>query len=109
MTVAARSAERTRDATAVRAAAGAIIVTTVCVLPVFLTGALTVQISAELGFDPAGLGLVVALYFGTSALLSLPLGRLVERWGGVVTSRTAVLGVAVTMLVLATSARSYAS
>ncbi len=109
VSVAAPPAERARDATAVRAAAGAITVTTVCVLPVFLTAALTVQISAELGFDPAGLGLVVALYFGTSALLSLPVGRLVERWGGVVTSRTAVLGVAVVMLVLATSARSFAS
>ena len=34
--------------------------TTVAVLPVFLTGGLAVQISAELGFDPAGLGLAVA-------------------------------------------------
>ena len=60
-----------RDAGAVRAAAGAITVTTVSVLPVFLTGALAVQLGTELGFDPAGLGLVVALYFGVSALCSL--------------------------------------
>ena len=99
----------TRDAGAVRAAAGAITVTTVSVLPVFLTGALAVQISAELGFDPAGLGLVVALYFGVSALCSLPVGRLVERWGGVATGRIAVLGVAVVMLLLAGFADSYAS
>jgi MFS family permease len=99
----------TAESGAFRAAAGAITVTTVSVLPVFLTGALAVQISAELGFDPAGLGLVVALYFGVSALCSLPVGRLVERLGAGVTSRLAVLGVAVVMLVLALGARSYTS
>jgi predicted MFS family arabinose efflux permease len=44
-----------------------------------------------------------------SALCSLPVGRLVERWGGTVTSRIAVLGVAVVMLALAVFAESYAS
>jgi MFS family permease len=106
MTTAVLPAPRTGT---VRAAVGAITVTTASVLPVFLTGALAVQISAELGFDPAGLGLVVALYFGVSALCSLPVGRLVERWGGATTSRIAVLGVAVVMLVLAWFANSYAS
>ena len=62
------TAPPTRDVGAVRAAAGAITVTTVSVLPVFLTGALAVQLGTELGFDPIGLGLVVALYFGVSAL-----------------------------------------
>src|SRR5690242_21933186 len=93
-----------RDAGAVRAAAGAVTVTTVSVLPVFLTGALAVQISGELGFDPAGLGLVVALYFGVSALCSLPVGWLVERLGARLMSQVAVLGVAVVMLVLAVGA-----
>ena len=109
MTVTADPEAATRDATPVRAAAGAITVTTVAVLPVFLTGALAVQISGEMGFDPSGLGLVVALYFGVSALCSLPVGRLVERWGGAVTSRIAVLGVAVVMLVLALGASSFTS
>jgi predicted MFS family arabinose efflux permease len=76
---------------------------------VFLTGALAVQLGGELGFNPAGLGLVVALYFGVSAVCSLPVGRLVEHWGGAVTSRIAVLGVAVVMLAMAEFARSYAS
>lgn len=92
-----------------RVAAGAVAVTTVGVLPVFLTGALAVQISAELGFDPAGLGLVVALYFGASALASLPVGWLVERYGAVSTSRISVLGAAVVMLALAFGTRSYGS
>lgn len=92
-----------------RVAAGAVAVTTVSVLPIFLTGALAVQISAELGFDPAGLGLVVALYFGVSALVSLPVGWVVERFGAGTTSRLAVAGAAVLMLTVAAGARSYAS
>jgi MFS family permease len=94
-------------ASPLRAALGAVSVTTASVLPVFLTGALTVQISAELGFDPAGLGVVVALYFGISALASLPSGWLVERFGATVTSRLAVSGVAVAMTAIAALATSY--
>ena len=94
---------------AVRAAVGAITTTTVAVLPVFLTGGLAVQISAELGFDPAGLGLVVAAFFGVSALTSLPCGWLVERFGAGPTSRFAVLGAGLVMLAVATLAHSYAA
>ena len=90
-----------------RAVIGAVTTTTVAVLPVFLTGGLAVQISAELGFDPAGLGLVVALYFGVSALASLPCGWLVERFGSGPTSRIAVLGAAGVMIAVGTQARSY--
>jgi cyanate permease len=90
-----------------RAAVGAVTMTTVCVLPVFLTGGLAVQISAELGFDPAGLGVVVALYFGLSALASLPGGWLVERFGCGPTSRIAVLGSATVLGCLALFTRSY--
>ncbi len=93
----------------VRAAVGAVTTTTASVLPVFLTGALTVQISAELGFDPAGLGLAVALYFGISAVASLPCGWLVERYGSGPTSRIAVLGTACAMSAIALFARSYAA
>jgi MFS family permease len=91
----------------VRAAVGAVTTTTASVLPVFLTGALTVQISAELEFDPAGLGLIVALYFGISAVASLPCGWLVERYGAGLTSRVAVLGVACAMSAIAAFARSF--
>ncbi|SFO32355.1 Nitrate/nitrite transporter NarK [Pseudonocardia ammonioxydans] len=94
---------------AFRVAAGAVAVTTVSVLPVFLTGALAVQLSADLGFDPAGLGLVVALYFGVSALCSLPVGMIVERVGSRWTSRIAALGAAALMTALALFATSYAS
>ncbi|MEV1294978.1 MFS transporter [Pseudonocardia sp. NPDC049635] len=90
-----------------RVAAGAVIVTTVSVLPVFLTGALAVQLSADLGFDPVGLGLVVALYFGVSALCSLPVGMIVERVGSRLTSRISVAGAAVLMAAIAVGAHSY--
>lgn len=86
---------------------GAVTTTSVSVLPVFLTGGLAVQISAELGFDPAGLGLVVALFFGVSALASLPCGWVVERWGSGPTSRIAVIGAATVMASVALFARSY--
>ena len=93
----------------VRAALGAVTTTTVSVLPVFLTGGLAVQISAELGFDPSGLGLVVALFFAVSALSSLPGGWLVERFGSGPTSRAAVLGAAVVMSAVALLAHTYAA
>ena len=96
-----------RSPGAVRAAVGAVSTTTVAVLPVFLTGGLAVQISAEFGFDPAGLGLAVALYFGVSALASLPCGWLVERFGAGSTSRFAVLGAGAAMLAIDTLTSSF--
>jgi MFS family permease len=101
------SVARMTAAVSVRAAVGAVTTTTVSVLPVFLTGGLAVQISAELGFDPAGLGAIVALFFGVSALASLPCGWLVERFGSGPTSRLAVLGAATVMIAVAVLARSY--
>lgn len=86
---------------------GAVAATTVTVLPVFLTGGLAVQISAELGFDPAGLGLAVALFFGVSAFAALPAGWLVERYGSGPTSRVGVLGAAGVMASVALWADSY--
>jgi MFS family permease len=86
-----------------RAAAGALTTTVAVALPVFLVGGLAVQISDELRFSPAGLGLAVSAYFGASALASLPAGILVERYGaarisrcGIALSAAALLAVAVT-------------
>jgi MFS family permease len=64
-----------------RALATAIAVTTACVLPVFLVGGLAVRMRAELGFGPAALGLAVTAFFGSAALSSAFLGRVVERVG----------------------------
>jgi MFS family permease len=56
-------------------------VTTVCVLPAFLTGGLAVRIRADLGFGVAELGLAVTSFFASAALASALLGRVVERVG----------------------------
>ncbi|MBA2322729.1 MAG: MFS transporter, partial [Pseudonocardiales bacterium] len=82
----------------VTAAIGAVATTTAAVIPIFLVGGLAVQISRELGFNPAGLGVVVSLYFAASALVAMPAGWLVERYGDRPTSRAGVLISAISML-----------
>ncbi|GAB3948126.1 hypothetical protein GCM10027614_44600 [Micromonospora vulcania] len=91
----------------IRVSAGAVATTIAVVLPVFLLGGLAVQMGADLHFSPAGLGLAVAIYFGISALASVPSGRLVERYGPAVVARCAILLAAGSMLAVAALARSY--
>ncbi len=91
----------------IRASAIAVAVTIACVLPVFLVGGLAVQMREDLGFSPAGLGLVVSVYFGVGALASVPSGALVERWGGAVVARAGILISAGCLLAVAALARSY--
>ena len=64
-----------------RPAGVTLLVDTVGVLPVLLTGALAVQLRPDLDLNPGSLGLVYAAYFAAAALLSAPLGRLSERTG----------------------------
>ncbi|MEK8108511.1 MFS transporter [Micromonospora sp. M12] len=78
-----------------------------CVLPVFLLGGLAVQMGQDLSFSPAGLGVAVAVYFGVSALASVPSGRLVERFGPALVARCGILLAAGSMLAVAALARSY--
>ncbi|EWM66417.1 MULTISPECIES: MFS transporter [Micromonospora] len=92
---------------AVRAGAGATVTTIVCVLPVFLVGGLAVQLGDELRFSPAGLGLAVSIYFGVSALASVPSGALVERYGPATVARAGILLSAASLLAVAGLARSY--
>lgn len=91
----------------VRATAGAVATTIAAVLPVFLVSGLAVQISEELRFSPAGLGLAVAVYFAVSALASVPTGALVERHGPGVIGRAGVLIAAASLLAIAALARSF--
>ena len=90
-----------------RSVLSAVTVTVVCVMPVFLVGGLAVQLTDELGFSPAGLGLAVSAYFGVSALSSLPAGVLVERYGPVVTARAGVALAAACLAAIALAARSF--
>ncbi|TYB37740.1 MFS transporter [Micromonospora sp. AP08] len=91
----------------VRINAGAIATTIACVLPVFLVGGLAVQMGDDLGFTPARLGLAVSVYFGVSALASVPSGALVERYGSAVVARGGILLSAGSLLAVAGLARSY--
>jgi MFS family permease len=93
----------------VRASLSATVITIACVLPVFLLGGLAVQMGAELHFAPAGLGLAVSVYFGVSALASIPSGTLVERYGPAVVARCGILLAAASLLAIALLARSYAA
>ena len=54
-----------------------IVVATCGILPVFLTGALGLQIRNDLGFDQMALGIVTSGFFIAQALVSTPVGRLV--------------------------------
>ncbi|MGH9168200.1 MAG: MFS transporter, partial [Acidimicrobiia bacterium] len=56
-------------------------VVTVAILPSFMTGALAVQMRAELEATPPIIGLAIGGFFAASALGSAPMGRLVERIG----------------------------
>ncbi|HKT06250.1 MAG TPA: MFS transporter, partial [Rugosimonospora sp.] len=91
-----------------RTVAGAVSTTVAVVIPVFLVGGLAVQITRGLRFSPAGLGLTVSVYFGVSALASIPAGRLVERYGSAVTARAAILVAAGCLLAVGAVARSLA-
>jgi len=96
------NAARSVPTSARLAIAMVIVATTVGVLPVFLLGGLAVQVRADLGLSETGLGLTVAMFFGASAVFSIPGGRYSERIGaergillGAVASFTCLLGIAV--------------
>ncbi|MEX2533126.1 MAG: MFS transporter [Nitriliruptoraceae bacterium] len=50
-------------------------------LPLFLVGALSLQIREDILITAAQLGLIAGVYFLVSASMSIPLGRLAQRWG----------------------------
>lgn len=93
----------------VRAAVGAVTTTIASVMPVFLVGGLAVQMGGGLGFSPAGLGLAVSVYFGVSALASVPSGHLVERYGAARVARAGILLSAGCLLAIGLFAHSYAA
>lgn len=91
----------------VRTSVGAVTTTVAVVVPVFLVGGLAVQIADELEFSPAGLGIAVSVYFGVSALASVPAGRLVTRYGPAPTARAGIALAAASLLAVAALARSF--
>lgn len=82
---------------------------TVALLPVFLTGAMAVQISRDLAFGTAALGFATAIYRGTGAIVAPALGRLTDRLGVTRSVRLALLLAGTSALGIATLARSWTS
>ncbi len=76
----------------------AIALATTGVLPVFLTGALAVQLEAHLHVGTTAIGGGVAAFFGASALSSIWSGRLAERVGPFKVMVVAVVVAVVTLL-----------
>ena len=76
-------------------------------LPVFLTGALAVQMRADIGFDESGLGLTVAAFFGAAALLSAVGGRIAERLGAAAGTRAAAALAGLALLLIGVGARTF--
>lgn len=73
----------------------------VTTLPLFLVGALSVQMRAELNFSVSVLGLLLALYRISGAVFGSRLGRFADRLGPATSIRTAVLIAAATSLSIA--------
>ena len=77
------------------------------VLPGFLIGAMSVQVSAEMGVSEAAYGWGLGSFFGAAMLGSILLGRLSQRIGAL-SQTTLALGVsAAAQLALAATARSF--
>ena len=91
-----------------RAVAAAVAVATAGVLPVFLTGAVAVQVQADLGFGDAALGLAVGAFFAAGAATSALNGRVAERLGAGRSMRLAALASAVVLAGIAALAVSWA-
>lgn len=83
--------------------------TVVGVLPVFLAGAMAVQLTADLNFGLAGLGAAVAIFRATGALTSVHLGRLADRLGSTWSIRLASSVAAIGSLGIAATATSWAT
>lgn len=86
--------------------AGVLATTIAVVLPGFLVGGLAVQIGESFPFSPAQLGLAVSVYFGVSAVASVPAGHVVERYGSGPAARAAILLAAAALLAIGLLARS---
>ncbi|WP_035770127.1 MFS transporter [Arthrobacter castelli] len=98
--MASRNSPATRGSTAVTLLQ-AISSTTIGVLPAYLVGALAVQIRDDLDVSPAEIGIGAAILFGVTAILSTPMGTVVQRrgtaWGIInasILAMLAMLGIA---------------
>ena len=78
-------------------------VTVACLLPLFITGALAVQLMDELRFGASALGIAISLTRASGAATSLPLGRLADALGARRAIRVAAVAAAIASLGIATT------
>jgi MFS family permease len=83
--------------------------TVVAVMPVFLTGAMSVQMADDLAFGVAGLGTAAGLFRMTQVGTSVFLGRLADRLGAVWSLRLSAIISATACAGIALSARTLLS
>lgn len=98
-----------RDWSGLQSSAAGTCTTTAAALPVFMVGALAVELRRDLGIGPGELGLAVSIYYLVAACGSVPASRMVEQIGGLRTMRAAVLSMAAILLAAALGLRSWAS
>jgi len=79
----------------------------VSMLPMFLTGALAVQMSAELDYGPSALGVATGGFILARAIASIPAGLLVDRLGSIRSMRLSALGSGLASLSVALLARQW--
>lgn len=84
----------------IRATVSAAGLSAVAILPVFLTGGLSVLIRDDIPFDVSAIGLLVMGFFIASAVASVPGGRLAERAGPWVAALVAMTISATALLAL---------
>lgn len=75
------------------------------ILPVFLLGSLSIEIRGELGYGETAGGLVLASFFGASAVVSSRIGRVIDRIGPRRGLSGALVGVVVLQLAIGGLAR----
>lgn len=75
--------------------------------PVFLTGALGVQLTDDVGLSATQIGLAMGTSFTFAAVLSAPMGRVAERLGPRRGFTVGMTGSATSMLAIAAFARSF--
>ncbi|GAB3679811.1 MFS transporter [Salinisphaera aquimarina] len=91
-----------------RPSAGAVGVATFTVLPLFLVGALGIQLSADIGVPVSALGIASAAFFGSGALASYFAGRVATAYGVRTTMRASLVLVIMVLLFLAVGVHSLA-
>ena len=87
---------------------GAMGATTTGILPVWLIGALAVQMRADIGFTEFQLGIATSLFFGVSAITSIPASQQVERFGWRRCALTTAGLSSLALLLIAAFAHTYA-